>query len=619
MCNLSEAVTKTLTFVALVLALAARTAGQVNKGEASLNLTGTISAGYGDDYSNVAASDHSIFGAGAADLSGFYFDPNFLSFNVDPFYNQSRLNSTYQSMIAASGVSASAKIFGGSPFPGSISYSTIFNSSGDYGIPGLPNFTTHGNSDVLALSWGVHVHDLPSLNLSFSNANSAYSLYGTETQGTLHFDTFSVSSGYRIAGFNLSGGYQHMGSQSLTPEFLSGEPAEQSNSDANSFFLGIAHNLPLNGSISAGATHLKISTAYGESTSDDHFNTSMDTLTGALNFAPVTRLNLGANGFYTDNLMGTLYNTLLTAGVVTPESGAQQASHDLSLTGSANYEMPAEHLNLHGFMEHQQQAFFGLSFASDIYSGTATYSNALRGGQFTGVLGVTRSSVSASRQSLLGLTTSINYTHAIQRWNLSGGFAYSQDTQTVLINYTTSGYNYFGNVGRRFRRRMYWGVSAGGMRSLLTGVPGSANSSQNYSTSLSLPRFSINGSYSMSSGNALLTPTGLVATPIPVTVLPSSAVVYYSGKSYSAGIGSNPIRGLTLTATYAKAVSGTTSNSLVSSNNYGNLYCILMYHLRKLDFQAGYSRLVQGFSAAGTPQTIAGSYYVGISRWLDFF
>jgi hypothetical protein len=603
----------------LMLALAARLLAQVKSGEASLNLSGTISAGYGDDYSNVAASDHSIFGAGAADLSGFYFDPNFLSFNVDPFYNQSRLNSTYQSMTAASGVSASAKIFGGSPFPGSISYSTIFNSSGNYGIPGLPNYTTHGNSDVLALTWGVHLHGLPSLNLSFSNANNAYSVYGAETLGTLHDETFSASSGYQVAGFNLSGGYQHMGAQSLTPEFLSGEPAEQSNSSANSFFFGVGHNLPLNGSISAGATHLKIGTTYGESASDDHFNTSMDTLTGALNFAPVTRLNLGANAFYTDNLMGTLYNTLLTAGATLPPSEVQLASHDLTLTGTANYEMPAEHLNLHGFMERQQQAFFGLSFASDIYSGTVTYSNTLRGGQFNGILGLARTSVSTSRQSLLGLNTSISYTHALQRWNLSGGFAYSQDTQTVLIAYTTSGYNYFGSVTRRLRRRSYWGVSGGGMRSLLTSVPGSANSSQSYSTSLSLPRFSINSSYSTSSGNALLTPTGLVAAPIPVTVLPSSAVVLYSGKSYSVGIGSNPIRGLTLTATYAKAVSGTTSNSLVSSNNYENLYCILMYHLRKLDFQAGYSRLVQGFSAAGTPPTVAGSFFVGVSRWFNFF
>jgi hypothetical protein len=602
-----------------MLALAPRASAQANAGEASINLNGTLSVGYGDDYSNVAASDHSIFGAGAADLSGSYYNPNFLSFDIQPFYNQSRLNSTFQSMIAASGVSASAKIFGGSPFPGSISYSTTFNSSGNFGIPGLPSYTTHGNADTLAVTWGVHLKDLPSLNFSFSNANTAYSVYGADTLGTLHYDTFSATSAYRIAGFNLNGGYQYAGTQSVTPEFLSGEPSQQSNSGANSFFFGVGHNLPWNGSISAGAGHLKISTTYDDTAPTDNYKTSIDTLTGALNFAPVTHLNVGANAYYTDNLEGTLYNTLLTAGVILPQNEAQQSSRDLSLIGLANYEMPAQHLDLHALIERQQQTFMGISFASDSYNGTATYSNALLGGQLNGVLGVTRTSLSTTHQSLLGLNASINYMHPIQHWTVAGGFAYSQDTQTVLIAYTTSGYNYFGSAGRRIGRGSYWGVYASGMRSLLTGEPGSADSSQSYSTSLSLPRFSISAAYSTSSGNALLTSTGLVATPVPVTVVAPAAVVFYTGKSYSVGVGSNPIRGLTLSATYAKALSGTNSNSALSNNNYQNMYFLLMYQLRKLSFQAGYSRLVQGFSVSGIPPTLTGSFYMGVSRWFNFF
>ena len=97
---------------------------------------------------------------------------------------------------------------------------------------------------------------------------------------------------------------------------------------------------------------------------------------------------MGANTFYTDNLEGTLYNTLLTAGVTVPQNEAQQSSHDLSLTGYANYEMPAQHLNLNAFVERQQQSFLGISFASDSYNGTASYSNTLLGGSFNGVLGV---------------------------------------------------------------------------------------------------------------------------------------------------------------------------------------------------------------------------------------
>jgi len=602
-----------------MLAVSARTPAQVKTGEASLDLNATISAGYGDNYSNTAGSNHSIGGAGVADLSGSYYNPNFLSFDIQPFYNQSRLNSTFQSLTSASGVNATAKIFGGSEFPGSISYSTAFNSSGNFNVPGLANFTTHGNNDTLAIAWGVHLDDLPKLNLSFSTGNNSYSVYGANTNGQLHSDTFSATTAYQIAGFNLNGGYQHAGSKSLTPEFLAGELPEQADSGANSLFFGVGHNLPWNGSISAAATRLSINTRLQDTVTTNNYNTAIDTLNGALNLAPIAHLHVGANTFYTDNLAGTLYSSLLTAGVNAPQNWAQQSSHDLSLTGFANYEMPAEHLNLRAWYQRQQQTFWGVSYTSDALNGTATYSNVLLGGSFNGVLGVTRTTIESTHQSLLGLISTVNYTHKVQQWSFQGGFGYSQDTQTVLVGYTTSGYNYSGSVGRRLGRKSYWGAYATGARSLLTNEPGTANSSQSYTTSLTLPRFSINGSYSIFSGNALLTSTGLVGTPVPLPIVNPAAVVLYNGKSYSGGIGTSPIRGLSVSAIYAKALSTTQSNSLNSNNNNENINFLLLYQFRKLGFTAGYDRLVQGFSLAGGPPALVGSFYVGISRWFNFF
>jgi len=601
------------------LALAARALAQVKSGEATMNLNGTVSVGYSDDYSNSVGSDHSIAGAGIADLTGSYYNPNFLSFDIQPFYNQSRLNSTFQSMTAASGVNATAKIFGGSAFPGSISYSTAFNSSGNFNLPGVANFTTHGDTQTLALTWGVHLDNLPTLNLSFSDASDAYSIYGADTNGRLHSETFSATSAYRIAGFSLNGGYQYVGTKTVTPEFLAGEPAQNSNTDGGSYFFSVGHKLPWDGNISVGASRLDLSANLGDSTSTGNYDTDIDTITGALNFAPATHLHVGANTYYTDNLEGSLYSSLVTAGAVLPENGPQQSSHDLSVTGYANYEMPAQHLNLHAFVERQQQTFFGNSFASDSYNGTATYSNRLLGGQINGVLGLTRTTIDTTHQSLLGLNSSLNYTHQFRRWTLAGGFSYSQNMQTVLINYVTSGYSYNGSVGRRIRRRAYWGAYASGAQSLLTNVPGSKNSSQSYSTSLALFHFSLNGSYSDASGNAVLTSTGLVPTPVPLPAVNPAAVVLYNGKSYSAGVGSSPIKGLTLSAIYAKALSGTNSNSTLSNNNNENMYFLATYRVRKLNFQAGYLRLVQGFSTSGMPPTLTGSFYVGVSRWFNFF
>ena len=48
-----------------------------------------------------------------------------------------------------------------------------------------------------------------------------------------------------------------------------------------------------------------------------------------------------------------------------------------------------------------------------------------------------------------------------------------------------------------------------------------------------------------------------------------------------------------------------------------NVY--LQYKFRKVFFTAGYSRLVQGFSASTLAPEMLSTYYVGISRWFNFF
>jgi hypothetical protein len=602
-----------------VLVFGSRAFGQITRGDTSLDLNATISVGYTDDFSNLSGSDHSITGAGTADLSGSYYNPNFLSFDIQPFYNQSRVNSNFQSITSASGVNASAKFFGGSHYGGSISYSSSFSGSGNFDVPGLANFTTHGNNSVLALTWGLHPENLPSLNLSYSNANNSYTVYGADTAGTLHSNTFSITSAYKFDGFTLNGGYQFNDSNTLTPQFLTAQPVERTDTDANSFSFGIGHTLPWAGTFTAAATRLYLSSDLGDATFSDHFNTTIDTISSSVNLSPLIRLHVGADAFYTDNLEGTLFNTLVTSGVIVPETPTEQGSDDVSFTGYANYEMPAQHLILHAYAQRQQQTYLGLSFASTSINGMANYSNQLFGGTFNGLLGVTSTSLNTTHQTLLGLNSSVSYTHRIQRWVVGGAFTYSQDAQTVLIAYTTSGYTYNANLGRKIGRKSYWGAYATGARSLLSDQPDTANTSQSYGTSLSMYRITVNGSYSVSTGNALLTPTGLVSTPVPLPILNPADVVFFNGKSYSAGIGANPVRGLSMSATYSKALSSTESTSLNSRNNNENLNAMITYNFRKLSFITGYSRLDQGFSLSGSQPAMVGSFYVGVSRWFNFF
>jgi predicted porin len=84
-------------------------------------------------------------------------------------------------------------------------------------------------------------------------------------------------------------------------------------------------------------------------------------------------------------------------------------------------------------------------------------------------------------------------------------------------------------------------------------------------------------------------------------------------------VGANLARGVTLSAAYSQAQSNTENGDANSNNNTSQLTATMLYRVRKTYFQAGYARLVQGFSASGTPPSMLGSLYFGLTRWFSFF
>ena len=599
-----------------LVALVLRTPAQVTLGEnLSMNLNANLSAGYTADYGNVSASDHGFTLGGSGDLSGSYYSPGLLSFHLQPYYNQSRANSDYQSISDSSGVNASAAIFSGTHFPGSISYSKSYNSEGNFAVPGVANYTSHGNGDVFSVGWGVNIPDRPNVALSFQEGSNDYSIYGTDTRSNSQFDSFSATSSYTLAGFNLNGGYHHVNTKAEIPDLVSDQGPEKSDSSGDSFSLGLGHRLPWNGAFSAGASRSDTSADFLAG----NYKANIDTLNAGVAFSPFSKLSFGTNAQYNDNLAGTLYNTLIADGGVF-ENNLQQGSHALDVNSYATYRIPSLHLSLTGTVDHREQSVFGSDIGSNSLTGGVTYSNSLLGGTVSATTSVTENMITVRNQRSLGLLSSLNYSRRFFGWTVSGGFNYSQNQQTLLITYTTSGYGYNGSVGRKLWRSSHIGVSASGSRNSLTNQAGSGTFSQSYSGIFSFSRWaSLNGTYSKSSGNAILTGSGLAPTPIPLPIVTPTDVVLYGGHAYSFGLGSNPVRRLTITASYARAFSDTLSSSLTSNNHTEMLTSRIDYQFRQMHFEAGYSRLVQGFSLAGTPPTMLGSYYVGISRWFNFF
>jgi predicted porin len=163
-------------------------------------------------------------------------------------------------------------------------------------------------------------------------------------------------------------------------------------------------------------------------------------------------------------------------------------------------------------------------------------------------------------------------------------------------------------------------MGAGASHTALTEEAGTSSGNQSYSASLGYsPWFSLNGTYSKSYGQALATGAGLVPVPVPSPILPSSLVTLYGGDGFGFGLGSSPVKNLSIGASYSKSIGSTTVMGLASTNENDQYNAIMQYQFRKLGITSGYSRLDQGFSGSGAPPETISSYYMGVTRWFKFF
>jgi hypothetical protein len=589
-------------------------AAQVRVGDLSTDLSGTVSTGYTADYGNATGSDHSWAVGGDANLSGSFYSPNFLNFDAALYLNQSRANSDFQSISNASGLTVSANIFGGSRFPGSISYSKAYNSEGNYAVPGLANYVTHGNSDTFGINWSENLPNAPSFSAGFQMGNSQYSVYGTNDEGNNTFHALNLHSSYKAAGFNMGAYYSLGDGHSLIPQVVAGEQATETHSGNSAYGLNLSHQLPLQGTFSAGINRSEYDTDYlGTSTSG-----TIDTINALASAHPTGKLSLSASANYSDNLSGQLIQSVVAAGGVAPALNANETSDSLDLMAVASYS-PGSNLQTSAYTERRTQSFLGENYGVTSYGGSGSYARKILDGTFNAALTVTANKADQTGEDTLGFSTNENYSSEIKGWHVSGAFGYAQNVQTLLVTYMNSFYNFSGSARRRWGRFSV-GVGGSGARTALTQQAGTANSSQSYNASVGYGVWlTANGSYSRSSGQALVTGAGLVPVPVPSPTLPSNLVTLFGGDGYSFGVSSTPVKRLILTASYSNSTSNTSGAGAGSANQNDEFNTLVQYQLRKLSFESGYSRLEQGFSGSGTQPEVISSFYIGVSRWFNFF
>jgi hypothetical protein len=597
-----------------LLLLALPVAAQLRFGEVSANSTGTVSTGYTASFGNMDGSNHGWTIGGATTLSGDFHNSNFLSFNASLYLNQSRANSNFQSISDASGVDISTSIFGGSKFPGSISYSKAYNSEGNYAVPGLANYVTHGNGDTFGINWSENLPDAPSFSAGFQAGSSQYSVYGTNDNGQNAFHSLNLHSGYKLAGFNMGAYYSNGGGHSLIPQVVTGEGASETRSDNSAYGFNATTQLPMHGSFATGINRSEWNSDYMGSSSSG----TVDTMNMLAAVHPTNKLSFSANANYSDNLTGQLIQSVLAAGGAVSGLNSNESSNSLDLMAIASYT-PAPNLQASAFFERRTQSFLGETYGVKSYGGSATYAHPLLNGTFNAAATVSANTSDNSGQDTLGFSGTENYSSEVLGWHVTESFGYAQNVQTLLVTYMNSFYNFSGNARRN------WGLfnmsaGVGGARTALAEQAGTANSSQDYNASMGYGAWiTATGSYSNSNGQAIATGAGLVPVPVPSPTLPSDLVSLFGGDSYSFSLSSTPVKKLIIAGAYAKSISNTSTDAVSSANQNNQLNTLIQYQYRKLNFTSGYSRLEQGFSGSGTPPEIISTYYMGVSRWFSFF
>lgn len=605
-----------INWLLLGLLIALPASAQLKVGDnLSLNLNGTLGAGYSADSGSGLPSEHALDLSANGQLDGYYFNPKFLTFTVTPYYNRSQENSGAGSITNATSISIGTGIFGGSRFPGSISWGKTFNSSSTYGLPGVQGFATHGDSTQFGIGWSALIPNLPPVTVQYTQLSSSNSIFGTDQKDTSISRNFNLQSNYHLAGWWLTGRFADSYTRAEIPEFLAAGESNVNDGNSTTFNINATRPLPLRGSTAFSYNH----TAFTGNGGVAHFSGSNETILANASFLPWTRFSTQFAMEYNSNLSGDVEQQLISAGSVAPQVNLGSGSHSLSFNNADTLYI-LHNLSVSFNFNRIQQEVYGASVSADHYSAIANYR--FQKPLFGSLLvygGVNDQAADGVNQGA-GLVAGVNLSRYIRGWDLSGSVGYSQDVQTVLATTTTSNYSYLASVNRFLGRRTHWYTSFSGFHTGASLVPGSSAHTESYSTSILYRALSVAANYNTSSGTALVTPTGLVTAPgtIPVSLLgPNQYLI--SGSSYGLSGSASPFRKMILSGNYTHAQNLTTSPSLKSANSSNIVSLYAQYQLRKLQLVGGYTHLTQAVGASGTLPANYSTYYIGIQRWFKPF
>lgn len=605
--------------LALVLIGASPVFAQVQVGDnLKMSLNGNLGAGYAGTFGNFAGieSSHGLFLSGQGDLSGSYYDPKFLSFFVQPYYNRNQDNGSFGSVFSETGVNASVNLFGGSHFPGSVSYGRSLAEGNQFGLPGTPGLTANGYAQTFAVAWNAYIPHWPTLTASYTANSNSDTIIGETGTTDSNIREINLLSNYRYHGFDFFGNFTHQNYDVTFPEFLTGSEL-RSLSSGNSYSASVNHALPLQGNFLVAYTH----TSYDSKTDPVINKGNADSLTGSVGLNLTTRFALSGGVQYYNNLIGALQGSVLPPGSQAFDQ-RDIASDGVTLNVFGTYNL-GHNLILIGYANRQMQHFADQEYSNNQFGGTLTYSYSR---PLLGMLYFSFGMVNTAGngyQGTLAAVGNLGFKKTIRGWEINADGSYAQNVQSSIALFTTSNFGFGAYVRRRFGETIYWTASGRHVQTGITQLTGYSTGSDTYMTSIVRRYIGISGSYSQSHGTSVLTASGaLVPTPFAPIVAPGELV--YDGTAYGGTFSITPLKRMAINTSWYRLTSSTASNltdsGLIFSNNDSNrIYSQLSYKFRKLDFLATYWRVNQLVSASGLPRTTENNYSFTISRWFNVF
>ncbi len=205
---------------------------------------------------------------------------------------------------------SSASLFGGSHFPGSISYGKDFSSNSEFSIAGIPSVLGNSSGSNFNVAWSALFKRLPSLYANYLVADSTSTLLGTTSQSTSSSRNFNLNSNYELGGFSLHGNLNHYNTDFLSPSFLTAATISNTSSSTD-YGVTATRRLPLSGYLGLGWSRTSSENGNDNSTSNSY--------TALASISPWQRLAISGSFNYTTNIILALeqslgYNTIVAFG-----------------------------------------------------------------------------------------------------------------------------------------------------------------------------------------------------------------------------------------------------------------------------------------------------------------